>query len=134
MPIVRTPMQNKEKKLKYYAKLATDIDRSLEYYYNAARKGAARRGIPFHLTVEDIRALWEEQQGRCALSGIEMSLVHGTIAEPNPLRISVDRIDSSIGYYKSNVQLITWQLNAAKSVWTNQQLIETCRAVAKFNA
>jgi hypothetical protein len=31
------------------------------------------------------------------------------------------------------VQLITWQLNSAKNVWSNQQLIEVCKLVAAKN-
>lgn len=133
MPIDRTPEQNKIKKDRYYAKLALDSDRSLTYFFRESRKGAARRNIPFLLTEEEFKGIWKKQKGKCALSGIDLTLEHGSIAVPNPTRLSVDRIDSTQGYSKDNVQLITWQLNSAKNVWSNQQLIEVCRAVASFN-
>jgi hypothetical protein len=123
-------MENAEKKKRYYAKLALDIDRSLRYHYAAARKNANNRNIEFYITEDTIVKLWKKQKGKCALSGIEMTLTHGTSAAMNPTKLSVDRIDNSIGYVENNIQLIIWQANAAKSVWTNQQLIEMCKAVA----
>jgi hypothetical protein len=133
MPIVRTPEQNKVKKDRYYAKLAEDSDRSLTYFFKESRKGAARRDIPFQLTEDEFRSIWKKQKGKCALSGIDLTLEHGSITTPNPTRMSIDRIDSEYGYTASNVQLITWQLNSAKNVWSNQQLIEVCKLVAAKN-
>ena len=130
MPIVRTPEQNKVKKDRYYAKLVEDPDRSLTYFFKESRKGAGRRDIPFLLTEDEFRSIWKKQKGKCALSGIDLTLEHGSIATPNPTRMSIDRIDSEYGYTLSNVQLITWQLNSAKNVWSNQQLIEVCKLVA----
>lgn len=133
MPIIRTPEQNKVKKERYYAKLAGDTDRSLLYFFRESRKGATRRDIPFQLTEDEFRSIWKKQKGKCALSGIELTLEHGSISTPNPTRMSIDRIDSGQGYTVSNVQLITWQLNSAKNVWSNQQLIEVCKLVAAKN-
>jgi hypothetical protein len=107
-----------------------DLNRSLRYHYSAARKSANKRNIGFYITEESIVNLWKKQKGKCALSGIEMTLTHGTSAAMNPTKISVDRIDNSLGYVDGNVQLIIWQANAAKSVWSNRQLIEMCKAVA----
>jgi hypothetical protein len=123
-------MENAEKKKRYYEKLALDVNRSLRYHFSAARKSATKRNIGFYITEETIVKLWKKQKGKCALSGIEMTLTHGTSAAMNPTKISVDRIDNSQGYVDDNVQLILWQANAAKSVWSNQQLIELCKAVA----
>ena len=123
-------MENAEKKKRYYEKLALDVNRSLRYHYSAARKSAAKRNIGFYITEETIVKLWKKQKGKCALSGIAMTLTHGTSAMMNPTKISVDRIDNSLDYVDGNVQLILWQANAAKSVWSNQQLIEMCKAVA----
>ena len=81
----------------------------------------------------EFRSIWKKQKGKCALSGIDLTLEHGSISTPNPTRMSIDRIDSEYGYTASNVQLITWQLNSAKNVWSNQQLIEVCKLVAAKN-
>lgn len=124
-----TPEENKLKKERYYAKLALDVNRSLKYFHSMARKGAVKRNIPFNITVEDIVQLYQIQEGKCAISGMEMSLVHGSKTTQNATKLSVDRIDSSIGYQANNVQLVTWQVNASKSVWSTEQLVEMARAI-----
>ena len=124
-----TPERNKAKKEAFYAKLAGDVNRSLIYHWQQARKGAIKRHINFDIVADDVIALWEEQQGLCKLSNIPMTLTHGTMTLQNPTKVSIDRIDSTIGYQKDNIQLVTWQINCAKSVWTNEQLIELCIAV-----
>ena len=129
-----TPEENKAKKLAFYAKLAKDVNRSLIYHWQQARKGAVKRKIEFTITSDDLIKLWEAQSGNCALSNIPMTLTHGTHILQNPTKMSIDRIDSNIGYHKDNIQLITWQLNSAKNVWSNEQLIELCKAVAALHA
>jgi len=129
-----TPEQNKAKKLAFYAKLEGDVTRSLIYHWQQARKGAVKRKIDFTITADDLIAMWNSQNGKCALSNMPMTLSHGTHILQNPTKMSIDRIDSTIGYHKDNIQLITWQLNCGKSVWSNEQLIELCKAVAALHA
>lgn len=128
-----TPSVNKQKKLNYYAKMATDESMALKYFFNAARKGAATRNIEFTLVASDLVDLWKQQKGLCVVSKIPMTLFHGTPALQNPNKISVDRIDSAIGYHRHNIQLITWQANSAKNVWSQEQLISFCNVVAEAN-
>ena len=125
-----TPEQNKAKKERYYASFAGDLNKALNYHFMEARKGAKRRNIDFNLTFDDYKALYEKQQGLCALSGIEMTLLHGTTKQQNPTKISTDRIDNNKGYSKDNIQLIAWQANCAKGTWTTEQLIEMCKNIA----
>jgi hypothetical protein len=129
-----SPEENLEKKKRYYEKLSLDLNRSLRYHYSAARKGAGKRNIGFYITEQTIVDLWKKQKGKCALSGVDMTLTHGTPTNPNPTKLSVDRIDNCLGYFPGNVQLITWQANTAKSVWSNQQLIDMCKAIATLHS
>ena len=71
--------------------------------------------------------LWEAQDGRCALS--ELPMMH----EFNNLcSISVDRVDSEVGYVRGNVQLVCKWVNLAKGSHGNEEflgLIDNVRAV-----
>jgi hypothetical protein len=129
-----SPEANLEKKKRYYEKLSLDLNRSLRYHYSAARKSAVKRNIDFYITEQTIVDLWKKQKGKCALSGFDLTLTHGTFTDPNPTKLSVDRIDSQLGYVPGNIQLITWQANAAKNVWSSQQLIDMCNAIAKLHS
>lgn len=55
-------------------------------------------------------------------------------AECNQIReaISVDRIDSRLGYVQGNVQLICWQVNIAKHDLSSEDFLKLCRSVAKW--
>lgn len=78
------------------------------------------------ITVKDIEELYEEQDGKCALSGQELSF---TYTDNNI--ISIDRIDSDKGYTKDNIQLTTFIVNQAKSNLFLEEFQEMCINVAK---
>ena len=78
----------------------------------------------FNITVQDIKKLAISQNNKCAYSGAELfwNSNHKTTA-------SVDRIDSTIGYIPSNIQLVTKSVNQAKSDFTEMEfwnLIRDC--------
>ncbi len=126
-----SPEENKAKKDAYYSKLSNDTNRSLTYYWQQARKGARDRKIDFSITADDIISLWSKQRGFCKLSNIPMTLTHGTLRSQNPTKVSFDRIDNSKGYHVGNIQLVTWQVNCAKSVWSTDQLVELCISITE---
>jgi hypothetical protein len=58
--------------------------------------------------------LFDIQNGKCALTGILMN------HRPNdPLAASIDRIDSRLGYFVGNVQLVCQFANYAKRHFPN---------------
>jgi len=71
-----------------------------------------KQGMEFTVTVDDLIDLWEEQDGRCALSGLVMTR-HRGFGETTT-NASIDRIDPAKGYVKSNIQLVCWQANKMK--------------------
>ena len=74
------------------------------------------------ITLEDIQETYEAQNKVCAFSGLPISF--GKEA-------SVDRIDSSLGYTKDNIQIVHKRLNLMKQDIPNDEFIEWCIAVAK---
>ena len=71
--------------------------------------------------------LWDTQHGKCAISGIDMTYIAncGRI----PTNVSVDRIDSSKGYIKGNVQLVCMAVNQMKNDLDMQTLLTFCDAI-----
>lgn len=79
------------------------------------------------LTPEYYVALYEQQNGLCALSGRPMTHELGRgLVNTN---ISIDRIDSSKGYEEGNVQLVCRQANTMKYVCDKTELISWCRSI-----
>jgi len=77
-------------------------------------KDEARRA--FDLDADYLEQLWDQQGGKCALSGMQM--VHEF---NNLLSASVDRIDPSKGHVKGNIQIVCQWVNLAKNSFTNSE-------------
>jgi hypothetical protein len=70
------------------------------------------RNLEFNLTLEHIMAKWEQQQGRCAITGQSMSL------QPHShFKCSIERLNNDIGYTDKNTVLIISECNTS-SQWT----------------
>ena len=84
-----------------------------------ARKRARIKGHACSITLRDLAKLWIDQQGLCAITGVEMQFESGTVSVRNPLACSFDRRRNSQGYTADNVQLVTMWANNAKGAWTD---------------
>lgn len=75
------------------------------------------------LTLDDLLLVWESQQGRCAVTGVKLHQpgCQGHEISKNYLA-SLDRIDSSKGYRKGNVQFISATVNNLKNDMTQQEV------------
>ena len=73
----------------------------------------------FGLTEKFIADLYIKQNGKCALSGIEL-------LEDN---MSIDRIDSNKGYTKNNIQWVDLNINRMKTNLIQEDFIELCGKV-----
>lgn len=88
-----------------------------------ARRGAVERGLVFEITLEDVYNVFEQQDRKCALSGL--LLEWGKDA-------SIDRIDSSQGYLVTNIQIVHKVLNIMKRDLPNEEFIEWCQKVQRY--
>lgn len=85
------------------------------------------------ITAEDLKSLWEEQNGICPLTGWSMLNYKSTRDKPLrlPERASVDRIDSNGDYTKNNIRFICMIAQFAKNNFTEEQLLNFCESVVK---
>lgn len=91
--------------------------------FNGAKKRARLKKLVFEITPEDLIELYYKQNGRCAITNLEMSLVSANRKISNPFIVSLDRVDSFKGYTKDNIQFICNQVNRMKSNLTMQDFI-----------
>ncbi len=97
------------------------------YYY----RNAKRRTKDFDLTLEYLKELWEFQNGICPYTGISLILSEYTTKHNNPIyNASLDRIDSSKGYIKGNVQFISIAINYMKNAMSHDDTISLCNIIA----
>lgn len=93
------------------------------------------RTIYFNITVFDLQDVWGKQGGKCSLSGIDLYFSDVLYSKPDKKfgNASVDRIDSSKGYIKSNVQFVDKRINNMKQDLKQDEFIMLCRAIAINN-
>ena len=101
------------KKYKNYRERLADPYRSLRRKLQMALNGARRRSKDlnryFDLDINYLLYLWAKQNGKCALTGFAMT--HEFFKGRMNTTVSIDRIDSSKGYTRDNVQLVCMVAN-----------------------
>lgn len=95
---------------------------------------ARLRGRGFDLDEQYLEDVWSSQDGRCALSGLPLSLRRDGVGQKSGLAsASLDRIKSSEGYVRGNVQFVAYSLNLAKQSFSDEafrsHLIEIANSV-----
>lgn len=92
-----------------------------------AKRAALKRKQDFSLEIKDIVDCWNEQSQICAYSGRQMTLLAGQLNT-----VSIERINSSIGYTKDNTILVCQAINRMKSDFEFDDFYNFCRDVATF--
>lgn len=90
----------------------------------SCKTSAKKRGQEFSLTRNDFLHMWDAQDGVCVYTGMKMELQPNTL-----LSVSVERIDSSIGYTSDNTVLCCNVINRMKSDLDAQTFFDLCRSV-----
>jgi hypothetical protein len=88
-----------------------------------AKFGAEQRNIPFEIDIQIMNEVLEESNFICALSGIRL--------DKNSW--SLDRIDSSAGYTRDNIQYVHKDINRMKNKYSQEYFIKMCKRVAEHN-
>lgn len=83
-----------------------------------------------NVTIDHIWELYEKQNGKCALTGMEISFPE-KVRDLSSSTASLDRIDSSKGYEYGNLQWVHKDINRMKTDFDNEYFIYLCKNVAK---
>lgn len=103
-------------------------------YASYCKQRAQRKGISFGLSADWFRKTMESQGGKCAVTGIPMTLKADN-SPKSPYQVSVDRIDHKLGYEPSNCRLVILAVNLAMNVWGEEVFREIAvRTVQEQNA
>lgn len=79
--------------------------------YLVGKHRANKKNIIFDITENDLRDLWDVQNGRCYYSNLSMDLAQ----DDATYSVSIERKNSSIGYIKDNVVLCCSGINRMKN-------------------
>lgn len=84
-----------------------------------AKTRARRAGIPFSITLDDLRACWPKD-GKCPVLGL--ALKRGANGKTHAGSPTLDRLNNAWGYEPGNIAIISHKANAAKGTMTATEL------------
>lgn len=101
-------------------------------YISVVKKGAKLRNIEFNITSKQMVEVFELQNKKCALTGLDISL-HRNYSQGNREKqtASLDRIDSSRGYVADNIQWVHKDVNIMKNKFSQEYFLEMCKRITE---
>lgn len=115
---VQNKEQMREQSKKYQAKRRKNFEYRLQMLLNASKQRATTKNREHSITLEDIKELYPAD-GKCPVFGFTLEFNSGGFRDTSP---SIDRIDSSKGYTRDNIQIISWKANRLKAYATVEDL------------
>ena len=77
-----------------------------------------------------MKQIWDKQNGICPYLNIKLVLSGYSKIEKNPIySASIDRIDSTKGYTKDNIQWVSRSMNLMKNTMTSEQVFEIFKLI-----
>ena len=110
-------------------KRAFNIPRRMKDLADSSRRRAEKKGIPHNIDGEHLLGLWEDNGGKCCVTGVPFNLSYsdelqkGWSKKDAP---SLDRIHPELGYTVGNVRLVAFQVNCAMGVYSDEDFYKMC--------
>jgi hypothetical protein len=100
---------------------------------SGAKGRTLKRNLEYSIDIDYIKDLYKKQNGLCFYSGIPMEIgVHDKRDKENN-GLSLDRINSDIGYKKGNIVLCCAFINAMKLNLSQESFIKTCKKISEIH-
>lgn len=101
------------------------LDERIKHIIRNARSRSNIKGKDFNLTLEGVKQIYSDQNGQCFYSGLPLSFKTN-----DPSLLSIDRVNSDLGYVFGNVVLTTWACNAMKQDLDMETFLATAKLIA----
>ncbi len=98
-------------------------------YWCSIKNGALTRKLEFNINKEYAWKIFEEQNRKCNLTGMEINITFDRIGQT----ASLDRIDNKKGYIENNIQWLHKDINRMKWAHSQEYFIELCKKVVEGN-
>ena len=103
------------------------LEKVLQVRWLAAKSRAMDKSLPFTITKEDLLTIWKSQNGKCAISGLDMTYELGE--GRTYTNVSIDQVLPSKGYTVDNIQLVCMAVNQLKSDLDMDTILTLCSAI-----
>lgn len=123
------PLTSQERVAKYHG----TVKGRLQHLMCNIRERSKRFGYKIEIDRDYLLSIYELQKGLCALTNEPFDLTCRNGGVVNPYSMSIDRIDSNLGYVPGNVRIVCSMANMAKGRWTDIELIKFCKQIVENN-
>lgn len=87
------------------------------------------------ITWQDLKDLWEKQEGKCAYTNLNLVLpIQGREKPSITVQASLDRIDSTKGYIPGNIQFVSSCINFLKNKLTDLETKRFLKEISSFTS
>lgn len=117
---------------------SSSYEHFLRYLYSNAKSDASSPSsnrsnkIAWELELSDLTALWEKQEGRCAVSGVFLTH-HKDGSGRYDFNASIDRINPDLPYTPQNVHLVAYRINIMKHTLTSDMFYWWVKTIHDFS-
>lgn len=123
---------NKTKACKHCCNTSNNVNHLIEIYFNKIKRRAEKARLEFNITPQYIADLYNKQSKKCALTNLDIAFQ--SAHKIRNATASLDRIDSSLGYIKGNVQWVHKDINFMKGSLSQEKFIKYCNIVVNYNS
>jgi len=131
----RNTERNHKQDIKNQNRLRRDKTNSYKRAYdgvkNREQSSGKRKPKGFNISLEYTLEVAEQQNHKCALTGIPFNMKRTGDKEHDALLPSIDRINSTLGYVPGNIQWTTIWANTAKLNHTTKFFHQMCTATTR---
>ena len=99
-------------------------------YFGHAKSQSVKRKLQFDLTIEYLWEIFIKQNRLCSFSGEVLNF--NSSCRTHDGTASLDRIDSTKGYVKGNVQWVHKDVNYMKQDMTDDEFVKWCERITNF--
>lgn len=115
--------------------LSTGPEGFFRYVLRSSKSNAKVRGLDHHLTIDDLRLLYSNQDGRCAVTRLPLTT---EIADQKSdgrkhTNLSLDRINVRLGYTFENTVLVCQAVNLMRQQLSYGDLRFWCELILEGN-
>jgi len=97
-------------------------------------RNISKRFKDVDVDLQYLKDLWEQQKGICPYTGIHMSLPTYKHNSDYFVTASLDRIDSSKGYVKGNLQYVVLPINFLKSTMSDLAVKRFLKQISAYTS
>ena len=103
------------------------------HFFSGYRRGAIRRNIPFYVTIDQCWQLYKNQNGKCALTGIDITFDSNSPAKDRKITASLDRIDNNGIYEVDNLRWVHVIVQFMRQDYSDLYFGEMCERVFNYS-